>query len=210
MKRKGIIFCLIGPAGGGKTTVAQRLAQDPGITVNVSVTSRAPRPDESPGSCYHFVTREEFLRRVAAGEFFEWEEIHGNLYGTLRSSILSQIEQGRDLLLTIDIQGSLNYKRHFRETAVLVFLAPPSPEALRSRLENRSGSAPDDVQRRIATARQEYDRLLSLHEKDDAVDYLVVNDQLEVTYAAVRAILDAERFRLKRVDSDMLQTLCKI
>jgi guanylate kinase len=140
LHRTGILYCLIGPAGSGKTSLCERLLAEFGDAVrySTSVTTRAPRPGEIPGKSYHFVTREEFEDARARGEFFEWEEVHGNLYGTRLSTLTDCIKSGIDLLLAIDIRGALKVRESFPFNAVLTFLVPPSVEELIARVTARN------------------------------------------------------------------------
>lgn len=210
--RKGILFVVIGPAGAGKSTVCDRLVTEfsDSLQYSTSATSRPPRPGEIHGKSYHFMSREEFVRRRDAGEFFEWEEIHGNLYGTPQESLLRGIETGKDLLLQKDIRGALNFKRHFPDNAVTLFMLPPSFADMNSRLKARGTNDPAEVSRRLATARSEYQTLLDVHGAQGAIDYIVVNGDLAETYAQVRAVVTAERLRYLRVDKDSVQQFCEV
>ena len=161
--RKGILFVLVGPTGCGKSTFCERLVREysESIHYSTSATTRQPRPNEVPGTSYHFMTREEFLARRDSGEFFETEETHGNLYGTLRATLEDGINAGRDLLFQIDIRGALNFKKHFPNNTVTLFIIPPSFEALKERLKGRGTDDPAELQRRFTTAREEYEALLT-------------------------------------------------
>jgi len=149
--------------------------------------------------------RDEFIRRRGAGEFFEWEEIHGNLYGTLNSNLIAGIESGRELVFQIDIKGALNFKRQFPKNTVTVFILPPSFNELQERLKGRGTVAADELRRRFLTAREEYERLLSAHGDGSAIDYLVVNGELEATYQQIRAIVVSERGRYHRLDRESVR-----
>lgn len=212
LTRKGILFFLIGPAGSGKSTLCERLVAEfsQALRYSISATTRSPRANEVQGKSYHFMTREDFVDRRAKGEFFEWEENHGNLYGTLQSSLLEGISSGKDLLFQIDIRGALNFKRQFPENAVTVFLLPPSFNALKIRLQGRGTNEQDELVRRFSTARQEYDLLLKLYGEIDGIDYVVVNNDRDVTYDQVRSILVAERARYHRIDKESVQQFCEV
>ena len=211
MQREGLLLCLVGPAGGGKTTLGQRLLTEfPETRLSISVTTRAPRPGEVDGQSYYFISLPEFDARIAAGAFFEWEEIHGNRYGTLRSTLTEAIEQGRDLLLDIDIRGALRFKRDYPHHAVTVFLVPPSPAVLLERIRARGAMEPAELSRRLETARSEYRSLLERREARDGIDYFLVNDELEATYATLRGILLSERCRLGRLSRHDLGRVCTI
>jgi guanylate kinase len=210
--RKGILFVLIGPTGSGKSTFCERLVAEfpEGLRYSTSATSRPPRSNEETGKSYHFMTREEFLARRERGEFFEWEEIHGNLYGTLQAALIEGIESGRDLVFQIDVRGALNFKRQFPDNTVTIFLVPPSFKELRSRLELRGTVDSAELQRRFATAKSEYEALLKLHGQGAMIDYLVVNRELKSTYDQVRAIVLAERSRYLRIDKDSVTQFCEV
>ncbi len=210
LKRRGMFFFLVGPAGGGKTTLAKRLLADHGdsLKLSVSATTRQPREGEREGESYFFMSRDEFQRRDARGELFEWEEIHGQLYGTLKQTVDDALSAGLDLLLPIDIKGALNFKSKLPNQVVVVFLLPPSAEVMRTRIMTRGSVTPEELERRLDTARHEYKHLMRVAEDPRAVDYCVVNEDIESAYAAVRSIFSAERHRLCRIDSKSLQKIC--
>lgn len=129
-KRKGILFILSGPSGAGKGTLRERLFRMlDGLSFSVSCTTRAPRPGETDGVDYRFVAEEEFLRRRDAGDFLEWAGVHGHFYGTLTADVKKALDDGRDILLEIDVQGALQVKKKI-PGAVTIFVAPPSMKAL--------------------------------------------------------------------------------
>jgi guanylate kinase len=210
--RKGILFIIIGPAGSGKSTVCDRLVTEfpDSLQYSTSATSREPRPGEVPGKSYHFMTREEFFAKRERGEFFEWEETHGNLYGTLKENLIRGIDTGKDLLFQIDIRGALNFKRQFPENAVTVFMLPPSFADMNIRLKSRGTTDPSELMRRFATARSEYQALLDVHGVPGAIDYIVVNGDLDSTYSHVRAVVMAERLRYLRVEKDSVKQFCEV
>ena len=164
---------MTGPSGVGKGTLIRTLRERvPGLELSVSATTRAPRPGEEDGVDYHFLSAEDFERRLEAGEFIEHAEYAGNRYGTLRSEIDRARESGaRALVLEIEVQGA----RQVREAlpgAVQVFIAPPSDEALRTRLVGRGADDPDQIERRLAVAGEEL-------EARDEFKHVIVNDRLE-------------------------------
>jgi guanylate kinase len=212
LTRKGILFVLIGPTGSGKTTLCDRLlAEFPSdLHYSVSVTSRPPRPQEVPGQSYHFISRAQFEERRALGEFFEWEEIHGNLYGTLRANLIDGIEAGKDLLFQIDVKGAINFKQAFPHNTVTVFIIPPSFSELKERLFGRGTVDPVEVQRRFETTRNEYTALLGLAEKAGPIDYLIVNHELDQAYGQIRSVVMAERSRFHRIDGASVERMCEL
>lgn len=211
-KRAGLLFCIVGPAGGGKTTLWEQLMADfkGSIELSISVTSRTPRPQEKEGVHYYFVSRSQFEEMVRQEKFFEWEETHGNLYGTLKSTLDGALSAGTDLLLEVDIRGAMRFKRSYPGNTVVTFVIPPSGAELAQRISNRSKVTQDELQRRLATAEREYQALLESATKPEGVDYILINDGFEVSYAQLRSILVAERQRLRRIDNDSLKNLCKL
>jgi guanylate kinase len=210
--RRGVLFVLIGPSGSGKSTFCLRLVREfPGkINYSVSATTRPPRENEVQGVSYHFMSREDFESRRDRGDFFEWEENHGNLYGTLRSNISDGISSGTDLLFQIDIRGALHFKKHFPDNAVTIFIIPPSFEVLNKRLLARGTVDPDELTTRFTTARSEYAALLSLRADHGKVDYVVVNHDLESSYDEIRSIVRAEQARYSRMDISSVAALCAV
>ncbi len=209
MKRDGLLFCLVGAAGSGKSTIEERLLKEfsPSLRKSLSTTTRPPRQGEVQGVHYHFIARPDFERGVQAGAFFEWEEIHGNLYGTLRSNLTQAIADGVDLLLVIDIRGALNVRKQFPQHTLVTFVAPPTFAVLEERLRGRGGNA-DEISRRLATARAEYAALRGAATTGREVDYLVVNDTLDRAADEVRAVLVAARCRLDLVRRGEVDRLC--
>jgi len=183
-----MLIVISAPSGGGKTTVTRALlAEDPSLGYSISTTTRPPRPGETEGRDYYFVAREEFQRRIAEDEFLEWAEVHGNLYGTRREPVERLLSSSRDVVLDVDIQGAMSLKRA-SPGAVLIFLVPPSVEALHERLDARGQDSDDVIARRLRAAGDEMSAA-------PRFDYLVVNDRLDAAVAAVRAVIAAERCR---------------
>jgi guanylate kinase len=182
---------LSAPSGAGKTTIARELlARRPDLGYSVSCTTRAPRRGEVDGKDYSFVSRDEFLERRARDEFAESAEVHGHLYGTLRSEVERVLSSGRHVVMDIDVQGALQFKAAFA-AAVTVFVLPPSADVLLRRLR----------QRRTENSEQLIARLRSAVEELRAVDeygYVVVNDHLERAVGRVSSIIDAETVRRDR------------
>jgi guanylate kinase len=180
------------PSGGGKTTIAKELLRRrTDIGYSVSCTTRAPRPGETEGKDYYFLTREEFLRRRAAGDFAESADVHGNLYGTLRSEIARVLGTGKHVVMDIDVQGARQFRDAFPQS-VTIFVLPPSGEVLLGRLRNRKTESPQQLAARLDSALEE---LRAVEE----YEYVVVNDDLERAVRSVGSILDAEVFSRERV-----------
>jgi len=190
-----VLLVVSGPSGVGKGTVINELmAGRPGVSRSVSCTTRAPRPGEVMGTDYHFVTTDEFFRMRDAGEFLEWAMVHQDLlYGTPRAPVEAALEAGRDLILEIDYQGARSVKQAVGDRAVLVFIAPPSWEALRGRLIGRSTEDDEATRKRLASAIHELGHV-------ESFEYLIVNDDLATAVAQLDSILQAERCRLRRLD----------
>jgi guanylate kinase len=183
---------LSSPSGGGKTTIARELLRRRSdIGYSVSCTTRLPRPGEANGADYYFLTRDEFLRRRAAGDFAESAEVHGNLYGTLRSEIARVLAAGRHVVMDIDVQGARQIAEAFPQS-VTVFVLPPSGEVLLDRLRARKTESPAELVARLHSALQELRAV-------DEYEYVVVNDDLEHAVERVGSILNAEVVSRERV-----------
>ena len=182
-KRKGILFILSGPSGAGKGTLRERLFRMlDGLSFSVSCTTRAPRPGETDGVDYRFVAEEEFLRRRDAGDFLEWAAVHGHFYGTLTADVKKALDDGRDILLEIDVQGALQVKKKI-PGAVTIFVAPPSMKALEERLRGRSTETEQDIALRLCNARREMGESFKY-------EFTVVNDDID---AASQRLADIVR-----------------
>ena len=183
---------LSSPSGGGKSTIARHLleARDD-VTYSVSATTRPSRPGEVDGREYHFLTRTEFERRVAAGDFVEWAEYGGNLYGTLGAEIERGLAAGRHVVLDIEVAGSRQVRRRFPE-AVQVFVLPPSAAVLAQRLKGRNTEDPAAIARRLAIAGTELGAA-------GEYEYVVINDDVVDAVSQVAAILDVEARRVRRL-----------
>lgn len=187
----GILFIISAPSGSGKSTLVSELRkQVSGVDFAVSWTTRAPRGSEEDGREYHFTTREEFMRMVEAGLFLEYAEVFGNLYGTARASLEEARIAGHDLLLDIDVQGAAQVRLRLPE-AVGIFVMPPNPHVLRTRLRNRSRAEgvvnEEEVYRRLREASKEIENYREY-------GYILVNDILDRAVAQLEAIVLAERF----------------
>jgi guanylate kinase len=183
---------LSAPSGGGKTTIAKTLlARRPDLGYSVSCTTRAPRPGEVHGRDYYFLSRSEFIAERERGAFAESAEVHGNLYGTLRSEVERVLGGGRHVVMDIDPQGARQFVRAFPQS-VTIFILPPSADVLLERLRARKTENPVELAARLQSALQE------LQQVDD-YEYVVVNDDLERAVTSVGSIVDAEVMSRERV-----------
>jgi guanylate kinase len=187
----GILFIISAPSGSGKSTLVSELRkQVSGVDFSISWTTRPPRGSEENGREYYFTNREEFERMIGAGKFLEHAEVFGNYYGTARQSLEDARRQGHDLLLDIDVQGAKQVRTGMPE-AVSIFVLPPNPKVLRTRLRNRSRAEgvvnEEEVFRRLSEARKEIENYRDY-------SYILINDILDRAVAQLEAIVLAERY----------------
>jgi len=187
---------LAAPSGTGKTTLARRLVEDsPRYVFSVSVTTRAPRGGEREGIEYHFVDREEFETKVAAGELAEWAEVHDSLYGTPRMELDAAAERGEHVVLDIDVQGARQIRKSVADVT-LIFVLPPSVGIMMARLTGRGTEEPAKIARRLRSAMVELQAL-------PAFDYVVVNDDLDECLDEIRAIVEGRGDIVPRAEPDV-------
>lgn len=192
IRRRGALFVVSAPSGAGKTTLCREARlRLPDLAYSVSYTTRAPRPGETDGTDFHFVSEPEFQRLRTRGEFAEWATVHGNLYGTRASVLEAALSHGQDILLDIDTQGAAQLRRRYPE-AVLVFIVAPSLADLERRLRERRSDAAGEIARRLGRAREE----IALWPD---YDYLIVNRDLKEAAEQLMAIIVAERSRTSRL-----------
>ena len=184
----GSLFVVAAPSGAGKSTLVNALlAQEPGIKLSISTTTRAPRPGEQHGREYFFTTSEDFVARADAGEFLEWAEVHGNYYGTSRLLVEKQMKTGTDILLEIDWQGARQVRKQFPDAAG-IFILPPSIAALEERLYKRGQDEPHVITKRLLAAGGEI-----AHAPE--FEYAIINEEFNVALAEMSAIVRATRAR---------------
>ncbi len=190
--RRGVMLVLASPSGAGKSSISRALFEDdPNIALSVSVTTRARRTDEIDGKHYHFIDVPTYQRMRADGELLESAEVHGNFYGTPRARVEERLATGRDILFDIDYQGTLQLYEKCRADMVTIFILPPSIKELRRRLERRAQDSVGTIEKRLRNARKEMD-----HYRE--YDYVIVNEDLEVSTGRVRTILAAARLERQR------------
>ena len=189
--KRGLLIVVSGASGTGKGTICKKILDElPEVAYSISATTRAPRFGEVDGREYYFLTRDEFNTWIADGKFLEFAEVHGNFYGTPLNKITERINRGEDILLEIDVQGALNVKKKFPE-GVYIFLLPPSLAELKRRIEGRGTETPESLALRLENAVAEIKVGLEY-------DYAVVNDKIDDAAAQIKAILIAERCKVRR------------
>jgi len=194
--RQGILFVLSAPSAAGKTTLIQGLRRTPDFVFSVSCTTRAPRAGEVDGREYHFISGDEFERRAGAGDFLEHAQVHAHRYGTLKAATLEHLGAGRDVLLDIDIAGARQIRaiddRRIRESLVDVFIMPPTPVELERRLRVRGTESEEQIQLRLANAREEMKAWKEYR-------YCILSGTPEEDLDRFRSIMKAERTRSSRL-----------
>ena len=188
--QRGLLFIVSAPSGTGKTTLVERLVQVvPNLHLSRSFTSRQARPGEKDGVDYNFISRDRFQEMVGEGEFLEWADVFGNYYGTGVAHTEAELARGRDVVLVIDVQGARQVRSRGVET-VGVFVLPPSAAVLEQRLRGRSKDTEEQIRKRLEVACREVGEFAQY-------EYLVINDELEAAADRLRAIVLAERARVK-------------
>lgn len=195
-QRSGVLLLVSGPSGSGKTTLCSRLSKEQEASYSISCTTRSPREGEIDGNHYHFLTREQFEQRVEAGDFLEFAEVHGNLYGTLKSEVLGHIDAGTDVVMDIDVQGADQVRDcndpAIQDALVDLFVMPPTEEELRKRLTGRGTDSEDVIALRMENALDEIKAC-------PKYTYRLLSGTHEEDYPRFKALLTAERLRAKRM-----------
>lgn len=194
--RTGILFVLSAPSGAGKTTLCDALRQTPDFVYSVSCTTRPPRAGEIEGDDYHFLTEADFRARVEAGEFLEYAKVHEHSYGTLRGPIITNLQNGVDVLIDVDIQGAAAIRSFdddtIRRALCDVFIMPPDLEELRKRLTKRGTETPQQIESRIITAAREMELWRDYR-------YTIISKSMEEDLQKFRNIMGAERYLSRRL-----------
>jgi guanylate kinase len=190
--RRGLLLVISSPSGAGKTSLTRRLLADHAdLTLSISMTTRAPRPGESDGREYHFISREAFRRMVDAGDFLEWAEVHEHFYGTPKAPVLEALAAGLDVIFDIDWQGARSIAAAAPEDVARVFVLPPSMEDLSRRLHARAQDDEAVIRRRLGRSKGE----IAMWEE---YDYVIVNDDFDGAYVELVHVYHAERLRRVR------------
>jgi guanylate kinase len=196
-KKQGILFVVSAPSGAGKTSLCRAITNSlEQLTHSISYATRKPRPGEIDGRDYYFVSQERFQDMIKAGDFAEWAEVHGNLYGTSRRVLDEMIAKGIDVILDIDTQGAKQIKSKY-ETAVFIFIMPPSLEILEERLRNRRSDDEAEIRKRMRRAHEEI-RDYSMY------NYIIVNRDFDRALTEIKSIVVAERCRTHLVNGSWI------
>lgn len=190
MDKKGFIIIISGPAGSGKGTIVKELIKNEQYYLSISLTTRAARIGEQEGVHYFFRSQEEFFKLRDNNELLEWAEFCGNFYGTPKANVEKKLEEGKNVILEIEVQGALKVKQLYPES-VFIFVVPPSMEELHNRLVNRGTEKHSVIEQRINRAKEEIKLM-------DRYDYIVVNDVLLIAVSNINTIVKAEQLKAKR------------
>ncbi|MDS0524950.1 guanylate kinase [Clostridium sp. SHJSY1] len=197
MNKKGVLIVISGPSGAGKGTICKALLEKhENLYLSVSATTREPRNGEIHGVNYYFLTKDEFRKKIESNDFLEWAEVYGNYYGTPKSNVEEMLNEGKNVILEIDIQGALRVKENC-EDGVFIFILPPSMEELKQRIINRGSETPESLMRRFASAYQEINYI-------SKYNYGVINDKVEDAVKKIENILAAEECRVDRIKDNIL------
>lgn len=187
----GLLVVISGPSGSGKGTICKRLIEEiENLSVSVSATTRKPRVGEIDGKNYFFIDEKEFLKKINNDEFLEYASVYGNYYGTPKKIVLNKLENGKDIILEIDIQGALKVKENYPR-GVFIFILPPSLEELKNRIEGRGTDSKEAIHRRLKSA---YDELNYAFQ----YDYVVLNDEVDTAVEKIKEIISAEKNKSTR------------
>ncbi|TNF07213.1 MAG: guanylate kinase [Bacillota bacterium] len=201
LNERGLLIVISGPSGVGKGTVRRALFEMTGhdLVYSVSMTTRAPRPGEIDGVDYYFVSKETFLERIKNNQFLEWAEFVGNYYGTPLDKVEEQLDQGKEVVLEIEVEGALQVRRQMKD-AVFIFIVPPGKKALYERLRERGTDTPEMIEKRMRKAESEF---LLAHK----YDYIVVNDEVHNAADRIMAIIRAEHAKTERTIHNYIKML---
>ncbi len=195
-QRTGILLVVSGPSGSGKTTLCRRLASEGEAHYSISCTTRSPRPGETNGKDYHFLSREQFLSERENGEFLESAEVHGNLYGTLRSEVIQYLQAGQDVVMDLDVQGAEHVRKSedasIRKALVDLFVMPADEQELLKRLSGRGTDSTEVIALRMKNAIEE-----TLHWPE--YTYRLLSGTQEEDYTRFKSLIVAERLRVSRI-----------
>lgn len=196
---KGLLIVISGPSGAGKGTICKSLlSKHPELNLSVSATTRSPRQGEVEGINYYFMTKDDFKEKIKDGDFLEYAEVYDNYYGTPKSNVEEILNQGKDVILEIDIQGALKVKENC-DSGIFIFILPPSMEELKQRIIKRGSETPESLMKRFKSAYKEINYV-------SRYNYAVVNDEVEKATEKIEAIILAEKCRVDRLKHCILDS----
>jgi guanylate kinase len=198
MSRKGLLIVISGPSGTGKGTVCKALLKKNGFWISTSATTRFPRKGEVDGVNYYFLTEETFKDKIKNKDFLEYAKVYENYYGTPKSQVLKAIDEGKDVVLEIDIQGALKVKESYPE-GVFIFILPPSMKELKNRIIGRGSETPESLNLRFKSAYKEIDYV-------SKYKYAVINDTVDNAVENIESIITAEKCRVDRIKDEILNS----
>lgn len=194
---RGVLIVISGPSGAGKGTICKALLEkQDNIYISVSATTRSPRKGEIEGINYYFLTKNAFEEKVKENGFLEYANVHGNFYGTPKGNVEKMLDEGKDVILEIDIQGALQVKENFKE-GVFIFILPPSMEELKQRIIKRGSETEESLMTRFKNAYKEINYV-------SKYNYAVVNDTLDIAVSKVESIIAAEKCRVDRIKENTI------
>ncbi len=199
--KKGKLVVISGPSGTGKGAICNQLvSKNKNISLSVSLTTRSPRKNEEDGREYHFITKEKFEEEIKNGGILEYANVYGigNYYGTPKDKVFEQLDQGKDVILEIDVEGGKQVRNNYQET-LLIFIIPPTKAELRKRIVGRGTEANDIIDKRLKEATREIEEALEY-------DYLIINDKIDNAVSQIEAILVAEKARIKEENFDKMKS----
>ncbi|MCY6372353.1 guanylate kinase [Clostridium ganghwense] len=193
---KGLLVVISGPSGAGKGTICKELLNKNNFWLSVSSTTRAPREGEVEGKNYYFSTREQFKQKIDENDFLEYAEVYGNYYGTPKSKVIERLDEGKDVILEIDIQGALKVKEAYPE-GIFIFILPPSMEELKNRIIKRGSETQESLMTRFKSAYKEINYV-------SKYNYAVVNDEVDIAVEKIQSIITAEKCSVERIQKNIL------
>lgn len=197
--KRGVLIVLSGPSGAGKGTICKALLEkSDNLFLSVSATTRSPRVGEIDGVNYHFISKDEFKTKITQDGFIEYAEVYGNFYGTPQANVEEMLEEGKDVILEIDIQGALKVKEKVKD-GVFIFILPPSMEELKARIIKRGSETEESLMTRFKSAYQEINYV-------SKYNYAVVNDTVEKAVEKIESIIQAEKCRVDRIKETILES----
>lgn len=195
LNKKGLLIVISGPSGAGKGTICKEILKKNDLWISVSATTRSPRDGEVEGENYYFLTKDEFIKKINEDDFLEYAEVYGNYYGTPKSKVIEKLNDGKDVILEIDIQGALKVKENYAE-GLFIFILPPSMEELKNRIIKRGSETQESLMTRFKSAYKEINYV-------SKYNYAVVNDDLNTAVEKIKSIITAEKCSVERIKNNI-------